>query len=72
MVSSMKQTPPKHLRLIPLGEVMQRTALSRSAIYREISESRFPKSVPLTPKRVAWLESEIEDWIEAKLAKAGH
>ncbi|ELA8153042.1 AlpA family transcriptional regulator [Vibrio parahaemolyticus] len=51
------------MRFIKLKEVMKKTALSRSAIYRKMSEDAFPKSVNLGDRAVAWVESEVDDWM---------
>jgi len=50
-----------------LTEVMKRTGLSRSAIYLNISEGNFPQSVNLSARSVAWLESEIDAWMQARI-----
>lgn len=42
-------------------QVENRTGLSRSTIYMKISDGNFPKSVPLGPRAVGWIESEIEE-----------
>ncbi|WP_229624312.1 AlpA family transcriptional regulator [Vibrio parahaemolyticus] len=55
------------MRFLKLKEVMDKTALSRSAIYRKMSEDAFPKSVNLGDRAVAWVESEIDDWMERLL-----
>ncbi|EGR2323850.1 AlpA family phage regulatory protein [Vibrio sp. 7-5(1-a)] len=52
------------MRFLKLKEVMQKTALSRSAIYRKMGEGSFPKSVSLGDRAVAWIESEVEEWME--------
>ncbi|MGF1828912.1 AlpA family transcriptional regulator [Photobacterium angustum] len=57
------------MRLIRLKEVMSLTGLGRSSIYKFMEESRFPKSVSLGDRAVAWIESEIEDWIVDKIAE---
>lgn len=54
----------KIMRLIKLKEVMTRTALCRSSIYKKMSEGTFPKRVSLGGRAVAWVESEVLDWIE--------
>lgn len=54
---------PNLSRLIRLPEVMNRVGLSRSAIYKRMSEGTFPKSRSLGPKCAVWVESEINDWI---------
>lgn len=50
-----------------LAEVMKRTGLSRSAIYLNISQGNFPQSVNLSIRSVAWLESEIDVWMQARI-----
>lgn len=55
-------------RLISIKEVMHKTSLARSTIYKYIAERAFPKSVSLGASKVAWLETEIDDWIDAKLS----
>jgi prophage regulatory protein len=39
------------------------TGLSRSTIYRLISEDQFPPPVSLGGNSVAWIEHELEQWI---------
>lgn len=51
------------MRLIKITEVMGKTGLGRTSIYKYIGLGQFPKPVPLGEKRVAWVESEIEEWI---------
>ncbi|EGQ8033310.1 AlpA family transcriptional regulator [Vibrio parahaemolyticus] len=55
------------MRFLKLKEVMEKTALSRSAIYRKMNEDAFPKSVNLGDRAVAWVESEVNDWMESIL-----
>jgi prophage regulatory protein len=43
--------------------------LGRSSIYKFMEEGRFPKSVSLGDRAVAWVESEVEQWIEERLAE---
>jgi prophage regulatory protein len=52
------------MRLIRLKEVLRLTGLSRSTIYNRMGKGHFPKPVKLGERMVAWVESEIEDWIE--------
>ena len=59
----------KQTRLIKLKEVINLTALSRSLIYKKMKEGLFPKSVSLGDRAVAWVESEIEEWIEEIIAQ---
>jgi prophage regulatory protein len=55
-------------RLIRFNEVIKRTSKSRAAIYVQMNGGEFPKPVRLGPKSVAFVESEINEWIEARLA----
>ncbi|WP_172557104.1 AlpA family transcriptional regulator [Vibrio fluvialis] len=57
------------MRFLKLKEVMEKTALSRSAIYRKMSDGEFTQSVSLGDRAVAWVESEIDDWMVACLAQ---
>ena len=57
------------MRLIKLKEVIQKTSLGHSSIYKFIAEGTFPKQVSLGAKSVAWLESEVDDWIMDRLGE---
>lgn len=54
-------------RVISLREVLSRTSMSRSAVYALQKQGEFPKSVSITERRVGFVESEIEDWLKAKI-----
>ncbi|EGR4191478.1 AlpA family transcriptional regulator [Vibrio fluvialis] len=57
------------MRFLRLKEVMSLTGLGRSTIYKFMAdETDFPKSVPLGGRAVAWVESEIEEWMESRLS----
>ena len=55
------------MRFLKLKEVMQKTALSRSAIYRKMNDGEFPESVSLGERAIAWVESEVDEWMEERL-----
>ncbi|HIF9430022.1 hypothetical protein VT25_09230 [Photobacterium leiognathi subsp. mandapamensis] len=59
------------MRLIRLKEVMNICGLGRSSIYKFMEDGRFPKSVSLGDRAVAWVETEVEEWIEQKVAERG-
>jgi prophage regulatory protein len=46
-------------KLLRLPEVKAMTVLSKSTIYARISEGTFPKQIPLGPRPVVWVESDI-------------
>ncbi len=51
-------------------QVEQRTGLSRSTLYQYIKDGDFPKPVRLGLRAVGWLESDISDWIAARVKGA--
>lgn len=46
------------------------TGLPTSTLYALIARGDFPRPINITPCRVAWLESDVIAWQEARLAKA--
>lgn len=63
-----RQLPARHTQLLRLRDVLQRTGVSRSWVYRQVADDSFPRPVKLN-RTSAWLESEIEDWIDARIAQ---
>ncbi|WP_251044653.1 MULTISPECIES: AlpA family phage regulatory protein [unclassified Lysobacter] len=62
-------------RLIRLPQVVERTGLSRSTIYRRVAEGGFPRPVNPRGSLSAWVEDEVNAWINAEImnrdAKSG-
>jgi prophage regulatory protein len=55
------------MKLIRLKEVMACTGLGRSSIYKLKALGQFPESVSLGERAVAWIESEVEEFILNKI-----
>lgn len=53
--------------LLRLKQVEEKTGLKRSQIYLYMKNCSFPRSIKIGPSSVAWLESEIDEWINIKL-----
>ena len=53
-------------RLLTLRDVKATTALSRSAIYALMAESRFPKPIRIGNRAVRWVEQEVLDFIASR------
>lgn len=53
--------------IIRLPEVMSRTGLSRSSIYRFIKLGIFPHHFSLGARAVGWDSQGIDSWIESRL-----
>ncbi|MBP8038541.1 MAG: AlpA family transcriptional regulator [Prevotella sp.] len=54
------------MKLLKLKDVMAMTALSKPSIYRQLKAGTFPVPIRLGPRAVAWILSEIEEWVESK------
>ena len=54
-------------KILRLPEVISRTGYKRSNIYQFMNLGDFPKSVQLGPRAVAWLSSEIDQWIDDRV-----
>jgi len=55
-------------QIIKLPEVVKTTGLARSTIYKLISENSFPKQIKLTSFSSGWIQSEVDKWIEGRIA----
>lgn len=57
-------------KLLRRPEVEARTGLSRSTIYDWMKRGQFPQPVALGARLVAWRESDIAAWLEARETRA--
>ena len=55
------------MRFLRLPEVIQISGYRRSSIYEMIKAGNFPAPVHLGPRAVAWLESEVEAWMQERI-----
>jgi prophage regulatory protein len=56
------------MKLLKIKQVTELTTMSRSTIYRMISDGKFPKQVCLEKNISVWLESEIHGYIAERIA----
>ncbi|WP_202307781.1 helix-turn-helix transcriptional regulator [Dryocola clanedunensis] len=56
--------------LIRLHEVQRRTGYSKAWIYRLMSQRRFPTSVKIGTRAIAFVESEIDEWINNRIEES--
>ena len=56
--------------LIRLSEVRRRTGYSKAWIYRLMSQKRFPTSVKIGTRAIAFVESEIDEWINTRIEES--
>ncbi len=57
-------------KLLRLPQVKLATGLSKSSIYERIAEGTFPKQIPLGPRLVVWVDSDIQNWISEQVSAA--
>jgi prophage regulatory protein len=57
--------------ILRLPQVRRITGLSRSSNYALQGSRQFPQSVKLCPRAVGWLESEIREWLLARVSERG-
>ncbi|MFD2270913.1 helix-turn-helix transcriptional regulator [Undibacterium arcticum] len=53
--------------ILRLPKVKERTGLSRSTIYALIKGGQFKAPISLGARAVGWLESDVSDFIEARI-----
>lgn len=54
-------------RLLRLPEVINLIGLSKAQIYNLISLGEFPPQIKLGARAAAWIESEVDQWIEERI-----
>lgn len=59
---------PYRERLLRIDDVCFMTGLGRSTIYAKVKAGDFPSAVQLHGTSVAWRETEVDAWIEARPA----
>jgi len=60
---------PQELRFIRLSEVCRKTGLGKSSIYALKAEGKFPATVSLGARAVAFVEAEVDQWLADRLAE---
>lgn len=44
-----------------------RLGISRSTLWREVHEDRFPKPIEISPRSFGWIEAEVDAWLAARI-----
>lgn len=53
------------VRNIRLADVIRKTGLSKSEIYRRITEKRFPAQKRISHRVSVWKEADVDAWVAA-------
>lgn len=63
---------PKAVRILRMKQLIERTNLSRATLYVLMSkDASFPRKIKLTERSIGFLESEVDEWIEARAQLRG-
>ena len=46
-----------------IKQVKERVGLGRTSIYKLVAEGKFPKPVHILGRNVAWVDSEVDEWM---------
>ncbi|MCG3464007.1 AlpA family transcriptional regulator [Xenorhabdus bovienii] len=56
--------------LIRLPEVQRRIGYGKAWIYKLIADNKFPKQVKIGTRSIAFIESEIDGWIDQRISES--
>jgi len=56
--------------LIRMSETMRRTGYGKAWLYKLISQDRFPKPIKIGARSIAFVESEVDDWINLRIEES--
>ena len=74
--NDLPEEPKKSVSILRLKQVISQTGLGRSTIYDKMDhksarfDPTFPKQVNLGVGSVGWLESEVTEWLESRIASS--
>ena len=54
-------------RFISAKQTVERICLSKTELYHRLRAGTFPTPVALGPKKVVFLESEVDAWMQARM-----
>lgn len=66
--SEINQIEEITMRFLRINEVRERIGLGRTSIYKMVNEGTFPKPVRVLGKKVAWIDSEVDEWMMQRIA----
>ncbi len=75
---SINMTDKQLVRVLRMRQVQERLGLGRSTIYDRMDpespryDSTFPRPISLGSAAVGWIESEINQWLQARASARSH
>ncbi|WP_099350727.1 helix-turn-helix transcriptional regulator [Erwinia amylovora] len=55
---------------IRFPEVQKRSGYGKAWIYKLIAQGRFPQPIKIGSRSIAFIESEIDEWINQRIAES--
>ncbi|QOQ83793.1 AlpA family phage regulatory protein [Comamonas thiooxydans] len=65
---SSQSASPVTKHVISMDEVLTRTALSKSMLYKLVRQDKFPHPTPMSNRSIGWFEADIEHWLQTRKA----
>jgi prophage regulatory protein len=50
-------------RILRIKEVLVRTGLTRSTLYRKMSDGAFPRQLRIAARCAGWRQTDVEAWL---------
>ena len=69
VVHSSRPAVPRD-RLLRLADVEAATGCKKSTIYKLMKEGKFPSCINITSRMVAWPETAVLSWVQARIAES--
>ena len=63
-ITETARPPPHRVKLINTQTVCELVNLTYPTIWKMMQEGKFPRARELMDGRIAWIESEVQQWIE--------
>ena len=57
-------------KILRIPVVLDRIGIGRSTLYELLAKGDFPASIPLGARSVGFLESDVDEWVEARVRRA--
>jgi prophage regulatory protein len=59
------------MQFLRIRRVTEMVGFSKTTLYAHVRAGSFPKPISLGPQSVAFLESDVLDWMKRKIAQEG-
>ncbi len=63
------QKPRAGQRVLTTAQLRERVPFSRMHFWRLARDGKFPRPIKLGPRRLGWIEAEIEKWVADRAAE---